>query len=677
MKPIARTLRTFLRALRHNKAITCSHDGMWNYESSLQKLWRKAVGDTSGRISDLAKSFVHVLDKLETTSPVVFGIQHKPLLLLYIKAAKTILMQMESNHLQKTGLFQELSRRFMALLYRLEDANGGFSRQSPDASDQLEIRKLAIAWKENNPLIPDKALSEQELDAIREACTYPLFVNILLGNEELQNQFFEWTIRDKNLPGPFIQFPAMQQKITTSNMAGRIGRVNPNMLKITYLPGEEGVRKVLTLPFEGIDIDILNDQNEHTFRGDYTLQVSEVFNIFSDKYAGAGNLEFLAGGVTNWNYLKCARWNEKAKRHEPININRRDWWKELPPLETLSLEQMKKRYGDHVDGVHWNIAAAASRGSATLDYEATHAYLNIGIPNGDGSYNVYDFGKLANVFPTTFLEKIRVFAFNVHASVAYPDESIFYSFRQHTYYSIPMDEAKAHEVMESIRQDMVVSTEDHFVYQIESDNCARWAQHKIEAGVGEDLLPNLFQMHLLATEPSNFTKWLFAAIRKAPMPLRTFILTRLHFPLGAGIGTWIIEQGTRVCKSLSRHEFFETGLVYLPAYLHRQQEIGLLGTVIDCVDRIVSQAYDTLYNLTRHMFDNNDAKAMPGVAISNIFTLLKGAFPPHLKDNLFAANIARSRLSEFVHSFLPGNGTFFQSGRMIPQTIFGKKYPIE
>lgn len=663
MKPIARTLRTFLRALRHNEAIICSHDGMWNYENSMQKLWRKAVGDTTSCISDLAKSFVHVLDRLETSSPVFFGAPDRSLLLLYIKAAKTILMHMENSHLQDTNLFQQLSRRFMALLYRLEDANGGFSRQSPDAGDQLELRRLAIAWKEVNPLIPDKALTEQEIDAIREACTYPLFIHILLDDAELQNQFFEWVIRDKNLPGPFIQFPAMQQRITTSNLAGRIGRVNPHMLKITYIPEEGVVRKALTLPFEGIDIDILNDHNSHTFRGNYTLQVSEVFNIFHNKFAGAGNLELLAGGVTNWNYLKCARWDNNKQCHIPINIYRRDWWKELPPLETLSLDQMKKRYGDHVDGVQWNIAAAASRGSATLDYEATHAYLNVAIPNGDGSYNVYDFGKLANVFPTTFLEKISVFAFNVHASVAYPDESIFYSFREHTYYSVPMDAAKAFEVMESIRQDMLISADNHFVYQIESDNCARWAQHKIEAGVGEDLLPNLFQMHLLATEPSGFTKWLFAAIKKAPMPLRTFILTRLHFPLGAGVGTWIIEQGTRVYKSLSRHEFFETGLVYLPAYLHRQQEIGLLSTVIDCADYIVSKVSDSLAYLARHVFDHNNAKEVPMTFICNVFTLLKRAFPPHLKDNLAAIDRARGRDVE------PGYGRLFHSQRLLPQVI--------
>lgn len=654
MKPIARTLRTFLRALRHNVAITCSRDGMWNYENTIHKLWRTAVGDKNSELVDLASGFIHVLDGLETTSPVVYGLKQKYPLLLYIKAAKTILMQLESNQLQHTSPFQELSRRFMALLYRLEDANGGFSRQSPDPEDQVSIRILALEWKEKNPLIPNKNLTEQEMEAIREASTYPLFVNILVSDDHLQNQFFEWIIRDKNLPGPFIQFPAMQQKLTASSMAGRIGRVNPHMLKIKQIPIEGGTSKALTLPFEGDDTDILNSQNEYTFYGNYKLQVKDVFQIFSDKYAGAGKLEFLAKGVTNWDYLKCARWNEDTREYEPININRRDWWKELPPLETLSLEEMRERYGDHVDGIHWNIAAAASRGTATLDYEATHAYLNIAIPNGDGSYNVYDFGKLANVFPTTFLEKLSVFAFNVHASVAYPDESIFYSFREHTYYSIPMDEAKAFEVMESIRQDMVISSQDHFVYQIESDNCARWAQHKIEAGIGENVLPNLFQMHLLATEPSNFTKWLFAAIRKAPLSLRTFILTRLHFPLGAGFGTWIVEQGNHVYKSLSRHEFFETGLVYLPAYLHRQQEIGLLGSVIDCVDHILAKAYASLRHLVNQFDMTNYAKGMPSPVLGNLFVMHKGAFPPHLKDNLGPIVNARQRVS---------GPLIFQSGR--------------
>lgn len=609
MKPIVRTLRTFLRALRHNVPIVCTQDGMWNYENSIHRFWRTLLGDTKSRVLSLAKGFIHVLDELET-SPVTFDVKKHQSLLLYIKATKAILMRMEAAHLEQSSLFIELNRRFVGLLYRLEDANGGFSRRSPDIADQIQLRNLASQWKAQNPLIPNKDLSTSELDAIREACTYPLFVEVLLATKTLQEEFFGWIIRDRNLASPFIQYPSMQQRITRSSLASRIGRVNPESLKIKRIPIAEGYRKALTLPFEGKDQDILNSELLHTFEGDYKLSVKDVFQVFSEKYAGAGNLEFLANGVVNWNYLKCARWNQKTQSYTGINIYRQDWWKELPPFETLSLEEARVRYGTHLDGVLWNIAAAASRGSATLDYEQTHAYLNIAVPNGDGSYNVYDFGKLANVFPTTFLEKISVFAFNVHASVAYPDESIFYSQREHTYYSIPMDQAKAYEVMESIRKDMVISQENHFVYQIESDNCARWAQHKIEAGIGEDILPNLFQMHLLATEPTGFAKWLFAAIKQAPLSLRTFILTRLHIPLGASFGTWIVEQGIHVSKSLSRHEFFDTGLVFLPAYLHKQQEIGLLGYVVDCLDQILSDvacSYKTFFN----MFTSNDAKRMP------------------------------------------------------------------
>lgn len=619
MKPIVRTLRTFLRALRHNVPIVCTQDGMWNYENSIHRFWSSLIGDTKGRVLSVAKGFIHVLDQLET-SPVTFSYKQHQSLLLYIKTTKAILMQMEAAQLEQSSLFIELNRRFVGLLYRLEDANGGFSRCSPDVEDQIELRNLASQWKTQNPLIPNKELTESELDAIREACTYPLFVEVLLKNKDLQEDFFGWIIRDKNLASPFIQFPSMQQRLTRSSMAGRIGRVNRDMLKIKRIPAENGFNKALTLPFEGVDTNLLNQEQIYTFEGDYKLSVNQVFQIFSEKYAGAGNLELLADGVINWNYLKCARWDSKKQNHVGINLERRDWWKELPIFETLTLEKARARYGDHLDGKLWNIAAAASRGSATLDYEQTHAYLNIAIPNDDGGYNVYDFGKLANVFPTTFLEKISVFAFNVHASVAYPDESIFYSQREHTYYSIPMSEFKASEVMESIRQDMIISKENHFVYQIESDNCARWAQHKIEAGIGGDILPNLFQMHLLATEPTGFTKWLFAAIKKAPMSLRTRILTRLHIPLGAGFGTWIVEQGIHVCKSLSRHEFFDTGLVYLPAYLHKQQEIGLLGYVVDSLDQLLSDvcvSYNTFFN----KFTSNDAKQMPKVETGKILDL--------------------------------------------------------
>lgn len=591
MKTIGTTLRTFVKAVRNRVPITCTPEGMWCYEGLAKRWWRLLTGDKNGDIISLAKGFVHALDQLEHR-PVEFQSKQNKSNLLYLKATKAIIVELENLHPDKTQLITELKRRFIGLLYRLEDANGGFSRRSPDSGDQMILRQLALQWKEQNPLVRDKFLTDDDIERLTEAGSYPIFMELLLDDTQLQNAFFGWTLRDKNLASPFIQFPAMAEKITASAMAGRIGRINPHMLKIQRDPTEKGYRKILTLPFEGRSLNILNSNRQYTFRGDYTLTVDEVFTIFAEKYAQAGSLEFLAGGICNWNFLRCGWWNAKEKRYSCINIKRKDWWRELPPLETLSTSEARKRYGDHIDGVHWNVAAAASRGSATLDYEATHAYLNIAIPNGDGSYNVYDFGKLANEFPTTMIEKLRMFAFNVHASVAFPDESIFYSQREHTYYSVPMSPEQAFGVMESIRKDMIVSREQHFVYQIESDNCARWAQEKIEAAIGEDVLPNLFQMHLLATEPTGPSRVLFDLIKKMPKDFRTFVLTRLHIPLGAKMGTWIMEQGRRVKKSLASHEFFETGLVYLPAYLHKQQEIGLLGYVIDGFERFLSVVQD-------------------------------------------------------------------------------------
>jgi hypothetical protein len=159
----------------------------------------------------------------------------------------------------------------------------------------------------------------------------------------------------------------------------------------------------------------------------------------------------------------------------------------------------------------------------------------------------------------------------MHATVAYPDENEFYSHRHTVYQPFIVDDDEGLRFMESIKKDMLLSREGNFVYQIESDNCAKWTQEKLENELGHHRVPNMYKMSILDTEPHCFVGNIFDFIKKLPKAIQVSALTAIHFPFGAWKGHVIEENGRKVHKSLMNHSFWETAEVYLPALQHHKR----------------------------------------------------------------------------------------------------------
>lgn len=131
--------------------------------------------------------------------------------------------------------------------------------------------------------------------------------------------------------------------------------------------------------------------------------------------------------------------------------------------------------------------------------------------------------------------------------------------------------------MELIKQDMLAAREGHFVYQIQSENCAEWAQKIIEKVIGVSRVPNLFQMPFLESEPEGVMKVIFALVKSLPKGWQIPVTAFCHLPLGATCGRWVYEHNKLVWKSLTYHRFWKDTIVYHPSLLHKQQETGILG----------------------------------------------------------------------------------------------------
>ncbi|MEM1283656.1 MAG: hypothetical protein AAGG81_08905 [Chlamydiota bacterium] len=595
-KKLSKTILEFIRALLVGKPVVL-RDGSWFIESTFSHYLRKLFGGEESFYVRLASEMEGEIDKI-SQHPILFsedpskltGIEQYDEYLLAADIIDKKLIKFTSEKSKKAR--NKLLFKTISCKYRIEESNGGIDASPVQQPLVNVLKKMLYGWKKNNDLVFEKKLTERDLHQMQVASQFPEFVLLLLKDSEIQEAFMQWVFRDGNRARIFIEYPQLQEKLVECNLNGRIGRISEEDLKILKVPvSNENLasvvtKKIVTLPFEGVERNILDESQEVTFKGNYTLKIGEIFEVFKNKNYEVGELEYFAHGFTNWNCHHWGYWDDDNKEHQLIDLNHHQWWHQLPILEIISQEEALKRYEIRLDGTTWCVAASATRGTASLDFENTHAFLEIAIPWGDGRYAVYDFGKFARKYPSSFFEGISMFCHNLHATVSYPDENIFYSHRQQMYHAYELPPDKGIELMENIKQDMITSQERNFVYQIESENCAKWVHQNLEQVIDKEDIPNLFKMHLLDTEPIGAVSVIFSLIKKLPKCIQTPIMTLCHLPLGAAKQTWIIEKGKHVCKSLTRHEFWLTGEVYLPALLHKQKEEGILSHFREFIDML-------------------------------------------------------------------------------------------
>ncbi len=574
---IKQDLQNLIDSLKKGQSFTSNQTGKWQLVSRCKQYLRNLFGLEAGKLLALTAALIASFDTLEKVPVRFFERKQEEELMDYLLAGETILSEMEKlTSSLAIDQKNKLKRRLIGLKYRLELENGGLDQVEAQYDVINDLIKIAIAWKAKQAIIKDKELNEKEIKRLEELSCYAEAAELVLTDVNLQREFFKWAIRDGNSIAPFVEFPKMQEELVACNLHGRIGRMGGEGLKII-----KKAQKELTLPIEGQPVNILDEKNVITFKGNYKLSIKEILEVFKNKKYQVGNLEYMAAGIINWNAHHLGYWDTKLQDYKRIDLNQHKWWQQLPNFEILSKEQAKQRYSYELDGISWNAAASATRGNANLDFDQTHAFMEIAIPCGKGQYAVYDFGKFAFIFPATFFENFFTFCHNVHATVSYPDENVYYSQRQHARYSFAINEIQGQKLMDNIKEDMLKSREKNFVFQIQSDNCAKWTHEKLSAAVGEEKIPNMFKMALLDTEPVGVIATLFKGIKKLPYFLQVPALTSLHLLLGATRQTKIYENGTWHIKSLTRHAFWQTGQVYLPAFLHKQLEAGHLPIYVN------------------------------------------------------------------------------------------------
>ncbi|MCB1113778.1 MAG: hypothetical protein KDK62_03390 [Chlamydiia bacterium] len=507
------------------------------------------------------------LDRLEN-EPVSFSEFRSDRYQDWIEASNVLYQLYENPKL----LFRTLS-----LKYRIEEENGGMSASITSGSDLEALIARAREYKKNQEILWRADLTEQDEGYLIRASRYPAYTEALMRDESSLKAFFDWIIRDGIPPEPYLEFPANSEVLMEHLLTGRIGTLGGDKLKVQKISVRGEVKKILSLPFEGKELSLLDKSQKVTFRGDYTLSIEEIFRLFQDKPKQFVNVEYFAQGVMNWNAQHLGYWIPKENRYSVINLEQIEWWRQLPPLEILDIEEAKNKYGSWINGMNWAVSAKAARQYCNLNIGKCHAYLEIAVPFKDGSYYVYDFGKFARHFPYGVVDNMKMFTYTTPATVAYPDENIYHTARQQVGYSFEMNHYQGLILMETIRKDIEGARAGNMVFQIEAENCAHWIQTHLEEILGKSKVPNLFRAKLNKSEAGGLVGGFLRMSRSAPKFLQVPILLSIHYPFGPWRGQYVTDRtGEKVFKSLNRTSFWKDIIVYTPAFLHYQFEKGIL-----------------------------------------------------------------------------------------------------
>lgn len=487
-----------------------------------------------------------------------------------------LLLSNKASHVESS---RKLSQRMVALQYR----SHRLQECHPEQTLQEQLQHMVLEWQRSHPLQCQQELSAADLEKICEASRYRDFVALLADDPKLRDSFFTWAFRNGLDVKTFVEFPSFSERLTTANLAQRIGLFAPQKLKLD-LPKEHAPQPLLnriSLPmntYSGITpVDILDPTGTVDLNGDWRLQIAEIFQIFQDKADKVGKLEYFPhSGIYNWNSHEMGAWDESNENYIRPSLEGDNWWENLPTFMELDKGQVEERYDVSLEPGQWVVCPKATRESPDLFVLGTHGYLEIAIPLSDGRYRIYPFGKYAAYYPVSAKEKLSFAGNTVEGRIVYPDESVYSSDRQQGGHPLKVNQVVGLKVMESIRKDVISGLDGNIVFQMGSENCAHWIEETIQKTVPNPPR-NIYRMDMLDSDwRYSVLIALFAFFRAMPRFIKNCFL-RL---LGLVFGSWrirrVVEEGAVVHRSLYSSPVHQEGILYHSGKLIERVQTGEL-----------------------------------------------------------------------------------------------------
>jgi hypothetical protein len=271
----------------------------------------------------------------------------------------------------------------------------------------------------------------------------------------------------------FIQAPRIQEELRRTYLDKRIREVANNGIRFEQQSGESPIGKPLKdvkLLMNGEFQSIIDPSSMVRVAADVVTSVSRVFDEFE-----AQNHRFIS-----MEYLQDAGVTKFDGRVLDLDLDKEEWWKDLPVIRRMTREQVESTYGIPFHDGYALFVIRGSRTTPDLSADGNHGWSNIIYPLDDGTFNVIAPGKFSDWFPVGLWQAFY-HIFRTHkAYVTLVDANEFMSSRDRISIPLPpLSKEKFFELMGDLRNDLLKSRRGELVFQAQGDNCASWIQSLI------------------------------------------------------------------------------------------------------------------------------------------------------------------------------------------------------
>jgi len=438
-------------------------------------------------------------------------------------------------------------------------------------TDKRWLEESISKWERTGKpaLLQNAAIKADKDKKIQDLLCYPEVLKLLRKDPASRESLYKFIFR--NMRGKCedsahiaAQFPATAEDLKTWFLDQREGRLGGLLTFAEHVQYETGTTyKQVRFKMNGEDVPLNARSQRVTFSPDCSRTVEEILASFAKKNKDIGEFE-------------CVQKQGILAVHPlPINVDQADWYKTIPPFETLNREEMIERYGRLPEEAFVVVKASRQHQSKVgVRVDDTHGWLQVVIPSEEveGSYNVYPFGKYADPMPQSFFDKM-FFVFNTQLGVIRMDENEFFERREKQSIVLDASLVQALRVFDKIKEDLQKEKTNDILFQAQGDNCAAWVIAAVKRAFHDrpELLEQLHDLYQVSWMECETTNSVVSAMQYVGQNISEPVGNVMRLAFSVLMGAWrgFTTNSTGTHRLLYNSNFLE-GKGIIPAQLFRQ-----------------------------------------------------------------------------------------------------------
>lgn len=473
---------------------------------------------------------------------VISNIQESPYadrpISAWLKSAAEKIDQMKKRFLfaHEKKQLDLLEQQHLALSYRSGALSKGYDISQGEAL-ATQVEPIIRAYISHPKIFPGRhqtaegkepaPLTARERERLIHACTrYPELFRKLIerhtqnpkATDEWTANFVKWSLRSGCSIGVFVKMPIERESLSKIHLDKRSGAID----------GKKGIafNDVGVFGCFRRTLCVKMDDKMQPIQGDFkkrvvtlknlinplapglTLRIKDILDSFGKKTHSYGQVDYLAGGVRNWNSIHLGSYNGRTKKLDTVAVD--SVLRELKtkvPLAKLTAVEMQERYSlptepGLVNG-QWALALRASRLKPNLNILEAHGYSEIVYKEND-RYFVFPMGVQPISLPQKDLAKLLYLTSTNKSGLHYPDESFFLKQRQQLGILFPLsreEEVRLHFAISAMHKS---AQEGSLLFQFGGTNCSYHIQRLFDQVIAAPFYEKIQEIADKAFSQGNF-----------------------------------------------------------------------------------------------------------------------------------------------------------------------------